>query len=437
MATLSISPQRIIHRRPGLPLGRSLPGMAPIGFHKARTTSTCGELIADATDAGLVTIAGTGAGKGRGQVIPALLSWPGSMIVIDPKGELAAVTSRYRRELGQKVVVLAPFSNRATDGLNPLDSLNPGNPYRVEDAMSLARQMTPGERLTDPFWEDRAHLILTSTLLFIATHLPEPMRRLEMLRRIWCGREDRRHDVLAMMMRCGLFGGLISDGANEFLSAPDRTRGSILSTIQNAIGFLASPGAVNSLAQSTLPLSEIVQGGAYTIYLTVPPHLTKSHGVLLRLWLKTLIGAVMHRERRPEVDDLFLVDEAAQVGPMEELLVASSLLRGYGLRTWTFWQSIGQIRSIHGERALELLDNAGALSMFGAANASSEASIQQLTGWEGRLLGQNPNRMILARAGERPAEVLRLDYLNDPEFAGRFDTNPFHQPLGITKQITR
>lgn len=132
--------------------------------------------------------AGTGAGKGRGQVIPALLSWPGSMIVTDPKGELAAVTARYRRELGQKVVVLAPFSSRATDGLNPLDSLNAGNPYRVEDAMSLARQMTPRERLTDPFWEDRAQLVLTATLLFIATHLPEPMRRLDMLRRIWRGR---------------------------------------------------------------------------------------------------------------------------------------------------------------------------------------------------------------------------------------------------------
>lgn len=310
MATLSLLPKRIPHRPAGLLLGRSLPTAAPIGFRKDPSAPTGGALITDATDAGLVTIAGTGAGKGRGQVIPALLSWPGSMIVTDPKGELAAVTARYRRELGQKVVVLSPFSNRVTDGLNPLDSLQAGNPYRVEDAMSLARQMAPRATLADPFWEDRAHLVLTSTLLFIATHLPEPMRRLDMLRRIWCGREDRRHDILAMMLRCGLFGGLIADGANEFLSAPDKTRGSILSTVQNALGFLASPGTVTSLARSTLPLSEIVQGGAYTIYLTVPPHLTKSHGVLLRLWLKTLIGAVMCRERRPEVDDLFLESTA-------------------------------------------------------------------------------------------------------------------------------
>ena len=144
----------------------------------------------------------------------------------------------------------------------------------------------------------------------------------------------------------------------------------------------------------------------------------------------------MRRERRPKVDDLFLVDEAAQVGPMEDLLVASSLLRGYGLRTWTFWQSVGQIQSIHGQRAQELLDNAGALSMFGAANAASASSIASLTGWEGPILGQPKDRMILAQAGELPREIGRLDYLLDREFSGRFDPNPFHRSRGVS-QMTR
>ena len=59
-------------------------------------------------DRHLVTLAGSRAGKGRSLIIPNLLSYPGSVVCIDPKGENAAVTARYRREvLGQEVVVLS------------------------------------------------------------------------------------------------------------------------------------------------------------------------------------------------------------------------------------------------------------------------------------------------------------------------------------------
>ena len=59
--------------------------------------------ILDTSDGGLVTIAGTGAGKGVSQVIPAQLTWRGSVVVNDPKGELYAITARCRREMGQRV----------------------------------------------------------------------------------------------------------------------------------------------------------------------------------------------------------------------------------------------------------------------------------------------------------------------------------------------
>ena len=48
----------------------------------------------------LVTIAPTGAGKGRSAIIPTCLNWKGGLIVIDPKGEAVATTARYRRQLG-------------------------------------------------------------------------------------------------------------------------------------------------------------------------------------------------------------------------------------------------------------------------------------------------------------------------------------------------
>src|SRR4051812_27510742 len=54
----------------------------------------------------LMTVAPTGAGKGRGVIIPNLLAYPGPAVVIDPKGEAYQTTARRRRQMGQQVVVL-------------------------------------------------------------------------------------------------------------------------------------------------------------------------------------------------------------------------------------------------------------------------------------------------------------------------------------------
>lgn len=165
-----------------------------------------------------------------------------------------------------------------------------------------------------------------------------------------------------------------------------------------------------------------------TIYLRVPPHLLSSHGQMLRLWLGTILTTVAERTVRPEIPDLFLVDEAATLGYLDELLTAASLLRGYGLRTWTFWQSIGQIEAIYGSRASEIIDNAGTLSMFGAANASSARNLEHVTGYQGEILGMPRGEQVLCRQGCAPVKAAKLNYLSDPEYRGRFDANPFHQP---------
>ena len=57
----------------------------------------------------ILTIAGSRGGKGRSLIIPNMLMYEGSVLAIDPKGELARITSRARAEMGQRVIVLDPF----------------------------------------------------------------------------------------------------------------------------------------------------------------------------------------------------------------------------------------------------------------------------------------------------------------------------------------
>src|SRR5262245_23871611 len=73
-----------------------------LGYRKGRT-------LGWKDDRHALTVAGTRAGKGASLIVPNLLHYPGSVLAIDPKGELARITGRRRKELGNKLVVVDPF----------------------------------------------------------------------------------------------------------------------------------------------------------------------------------------------------------------------------------------------------------------------------------------------------------------------------------------
>jgi type IV secretion system protein VirD4 len=412
-----------------------------IGFRRAADpagdTASQSPFVTDDADGGLVTIAGTGAGKGVGQVIPALLAWPGSIVVNDPKGELYAITARHRRQMGQRVFQIDPFGSDATDALNPLDRIGGQGPDAFDNCLRLATQIVPGESHADPFWDDCARRLIAGTLLFIVTHMPRQHRTLDMLRRIWFADETLLIEALGAIAASTAQDGVVAETAALFSDAPDKTRGSMLSTLRERLTFLASRRGIRGLQGQGIDLRSYAEGEPMTIYLRLPPHLGSSHDALLRMWFGTLILAAAGRRRRPKVPDLFLVDEAAQMGRLDELLVAASLLRGYGVRTWTFWQSLGQLESLYGQRAREFLDNATSLSVFGIGNAMAATAARDLTGYDGDILGLPRDQMILARAGERPVLARRLDYRTEPDFAGRWDENPFHQSSAFSRPLIR
>lgn len=416
-----------------IPIGYRIEERSPLGFglapqeHQGR-----GSLISDDSDAGLVTIAGTGTGKGVSQVIPTALTYPGSMIIVDIKGEIAAVTARARREMGQEVIMLDPFGAES-DAFNPMELIDPASTDAFDQCKRLARMMNFGRHETDPFWDDTSEMIIAGTLLFLATHIKRKDRTISLLHRMW-GVADHLDEMLACMKSCDLHQGAMAAAARTYIDAPDKTAGSILTTVRSHIGFLSSQRAQKSLGGGWGLLGRIREGRPMTIYLRVPPHMISSHGKLLRIWLGTILMTVAERRVRPAIPDLFLVDEAANLGYLDELLTAASLLRGYGLRTWTFWQSLGQVEGIYGSRAAEIIDNAGTLSIFGAANASSARRIEELTGYGGQTLGMPRTEQILCRQGCEPIRSERINYLRDPAYRGRFDANPFHPGAQLTRR---
>src|SRR5689334_14609850 len=116
-----------------------------------------------------MTIAPTGAGKGTGCIIPALLRYPGPVIVIDPKGENVAITARRRREMGQRVVVIDPMgvTDLPSDTLNPMDAIDITLARAVDEVAVLAQALceTRPSEGRDRYWVSRGmHLAIGAML---------------------------------------------------------------------------------------------------------------------------------------------------------------------------------------------------------------------------------------------------------------------------------
>lgn len=383
-------------------------------------------------DGHLITIAPTGAGKGVGCIIPALLRHNGPVIVIDPKGENAAVTARARRERGEKVVVLDPMgiTNEEPGGFNPLDLIQSGSPESVDEATALVTALLPDDidSAKNRFWVSRGRQLLLGVVLHVVTDLPKEKRTLTEVRRII--HEMTTHkDRVAKRMRNSrhpevrLIESALSIGASE-------TLGGILSFAQEGIDFVRGPLVQFVLDETSFDIEEIVNGGPTSIFIVMPPHMLHSHGRVLRLWIGALIQLVLRRRTRPQTSTLFILDEAAQLGTLDELRTAVTLLRGYGLQTWSFWQDVSQLKTLYPLDWQTMVNNSRVFQAFGANNLGAAEAMADLVGFvSGRqFLEMERGEMLLQIAGDE-AVVARLpNYLTDPVFEGQFDANPFFDP---------
>lgn len=421
---------------PGILVGWSLEHQhrrQPIGFSfgspdRSPETGYIDPILLEG-DGHLVTIAPTGAGKGVGCIIPTLLRYPGPVIVVDPKGENAAITARRRQELGQAVHVLDPMgiTNLTSARLNPLDLVDPEHPLGVDDAVALAdAMMLKSGDARDQFWVNRARQLLTGIILHVVCDLPAEMRTMGTVRDVVNRMvadprqvvsafvESRHPEVRAMEPSLRLT-------ARE-------TLGGIFAFVQEAVDFVRGPMVRAVLEQSTIEIDAITRGEPVSIYLVLPPHMLETHGRLLRLWISSLLTAVTRRRRRPPLSTLFLLDEAAQLGPLPALRQAITLLRGYGLQTWTFWQDATQLKQLYPSDWPTMINNCRVVQCFGANSMLGARDMAGLVGYSdpNTVLDLEADEMLLQIAGDEAVIAKRPDYRSDPVFNGMYDANPFH-----------
>lgn len=429
----------------GLLTGWSLesqPRKHPIGFsfgegHEPAGREALPILLKD--EGHLITIAPTGAGKGVGCVVPALLRHKGPAIVIDPKGENAPITARRRMELGQQVIVLDPMGITGFESgkLNPLDLIDPASRTAVDEAHVLIDQLLAFTDSRDHFWQGRARQLLVGVLFHILTDLPRECHTLSFFRHtvnraagnageLLKALEDSRHPEAR------------GTGQLFAISAPE-TLGGIVAFAQEATDFMRGPALQEATSSTSFDFDSVTRGDPLTIYIVMPPHMLLSHGRLLRLWVGSLMTAIMRRRARPPLATLFVLDEAAQLGTFNELRQAVTLLRGYGLQTWSFWQDASQLQNLYPQDWQTMVNNSKVVQCFGANTLLAADTMAQLVGHPDPfgVLALPHDEMLLQIAGDEAVVAKVPNYRCDPAFAGMFDENPYHStdsdPVGLPR----
>ncbi len=311
----------------------------------------------------MLTVAGSRAGKSVSLMIPNLLLHDGSVLAIDPKGELTRVTARARKEKGQPCYVLDPFGENGrypSNSYDPLAELDPDSETLADDAGLIADALIIGNQ-KDPHWTDNARRILKAIILFVV-HVHDPdlvglgaVRDLLMLRDRAINLEAERLDVLPeeglllyLKTAGDAVGGVIASEAEAFLSLykkSDREFASIMSTARTQTEFLDSAPLRKIIGRSDFSMRDLRRRPA-TVYLCLPAMRMASHANWLRIIITMgLIAFEREHSAGGEVPVLVLLEEFHVLGHMRALEAAAALIAGYGVKLWTVLQDLGQIKN--------------------------------------------------------------------------------------------
>ena len=413
----------------GLLLGRALaPSKAPMGFAGRTEDAAPAGLIEDRSDGHLLVVSPTSGGKGRNVIIPNLLTYEGPVVVVDPKGEALAVTGRRRRELGHRVIGLAPFAAQPGGSFNVFDILDPESPEFESDCVMLSRMISGGQTsLSDRFWDQTAEAILAGAIAFIATERPPEQRNLCYLRTFFCDPDLSYAIALALDGPLSGKTGLACDEFRNFLGHEgEKVRTSVRSTVTQHLAIFAGPQIAAAVCTSSFELNDITLSAAISLYIVIPPHKLEAFGSLLRLWIGALMVLVSRRAQTPDLPTLFVLDELAQLGPFPLLRPAVTLMRSYGLRCLLVLQDLAQLRTLFPTDHATISNNSSTLLTFGHSAYAMSAEMAAMLGDVGAdaLFDMDRSSLAMRRQGRRTEIAVKLDYLTDPLFAGQFDVNP-------------
>lgn len=405
----------------------------------------------------LFLCAGARGGKGTNNLVPNLLGksgYEGSWFVIDIKGELAAITARFQRAIGQMVHILDPWGLLGTpqSTYNPLDIFRDANEEHLsENADLIAEMIVPVNASSkDPFWDDKARVIVSGLIMHLVMAEPVETRSLAKIWQWLRYDEEKWAGLLADMAVSD--NNIVAGVANDILNMKtnsDRMYGSIMAIVQSHTDFLKSPSLQKSLASSNFNINDLSKGRT-TLYVVLPADKITSQSKWLRLVTTTALKSVV---RNHDKRVTFLMDEFAALGYLPEVEIGMGAYAGYNITLFPVLQNLTQLKKHYKDSWETFLANAAVRTFFSVNDEFTMNYLSNMIGDKtvvtyektatGSKLHATQRKMftpdeirrgsannIFLFVEQRPVTYFpKLPYYEMPELRGRDDDNPYMTPL--------
>jgi type IV secretion system protein VirD4 len=303
----------------------------------------------------------TRSGKGVGVVIPNLLNWPDSVVVLDIKGENFAVTAGYRAAHGQAVYAFSPFDEDArSHRWNPLSAVRASPLHRVSDLLTIGQVFFPNDgsgTSSEAFFNDQArNLFLGLGLLLLET--PELPRTVGEMLRQSSGKGRSLKDHLSGLIAHRRDSGQplsdeCTDALQRLLSNSENTLSSVVATFNAPLTIFADAVVDAATSADDFQLED-VRRRRMSIYVRIPPNRLANARSLLALFFSQLVSlntqALPEQDPTLKVQCLLVNDEFTAMGRVGVITSAAAFLAGYNLRLLTVVQAMSQLDAVYGDK---------------------------------------------------------------------------------------
>jgi type IV secretion system protein VirD4 len=310
----------------------------------------------------VILAAPTRSGKGVGVVIPNLLEYRESMVVLDIKQENFDLTSGWRKSQGQEIYLFNPFAeDRRTHRWNPLRYVSDDPAFRVSDLMSIAAMLYPDASDEQKFWVSQARNAFMAFTTYLFDHHAEgvaqgfPFARQPTLGAVYRLSSGDGTELKPYLKKLASRPFLSDPGKQAFanlLSQADETFASIMGTLKEPLNAWINPVLDAATSDDDFLLSD-VRKRKMTIYIGIQPNKLAEARLIVNLFFSQLINQntreLPQANKELKYQCLLLMDEFTSIGRVDIISSAVSYMAGYNIRLLPIIQSMAQLDAVYGK----------------------------------------------------------------------------------------
>jgi Type IV secretory pathway, VirD4 components len=315
----------------------------------------------------------TRAGKGVGVVIPNLLAWSDSVVVLDVKQENWEKSAGWRKSLGHQVLMFDPLDSQGrTARYNPFAHIKRTDPVEVIDELQkIAAMLWPPPANGESFWMDSARTAFIGVAAYIAATPALPFTMGEVYRNFSAGDAKERFPKIIKDRQAS--GDPLSEACisalNDWISSSANTFTGIRQSVSAKINLWINPYVDAATSESDFDLREF-RSRPISLYLGVSPDNIERVSDIYNLLFQQLIDLNVRELPDPKTGKhplklLLLLDEFARLGRASVIASGFSYVAGYGIRLLPVIQARAQLRDVYGpDVTSEIVQNCGVELVF-------------------------------------------------------------------------